>query len=233
MPLLFTDQQRQHYSGNIIQGTGYLVYRDIPWFCDSNQISTHKVLDLGCGPAGRSMAVLSEISHEVIGCDVSAEVLESARRKHPGLTHFLNQPERPYPHSPYNSIFAILSLFHLTSENEIAQEFSQCYNALASGGHLVIINGTKNVFTRNYATVVGQTAPEQDGDVGHVYLNNIDCEVTSYYWSVDKLTEIGKTVGLSYESCHYPLGSEKDGQGYIDEYEYPPYFYLALRKVNG
>ena len=69
--------------------------------------------------------------------------------------------------------------FHMSSKEEIKEELIKCYNSLQKLGNLVIINGTKNLYIRNYLTVesIGEP-PEMDGDIAKIKLLSIKVILT-------------------------------------------------------
>lgn len=230
--LKFNNEQTEKYKKSTIFGTGYLAFRDIEFFANKNKADLSSVLDLGCG-SGRSSKFLRKFCDEVKGCDIDERALENARKTNEGSRFFLNSNESFYLFGKYKTIFSILMFFHLSSENEIKSELLKCFNSLDEDGCLFIINGNKNLYSKNYTSIQGQgTPPNKDGDIAKIKLLNIDCEVEDYYWSPTFLIKIAQSVGFIHLETHMPLGDEKDPINYIDEIFHPPYYYIALRK-NG
>lgn len=76
----FNKEQIKKYSESQISGTGYLAFRDILQFCELHKVNTTKVLDLGCG-AGRSTKFLSDFCENVVGVDISNDMLKIAQKR--------------------------------------------------------------------------------------------------------------------------------------------------------
>src|ERR1700678_3323405 len=70
-------QKSSLYAKQDVTGTGYLVYRDIIDFIPSN-LKHHTILDIGCG-AGRSTRWLKQYGLNVIGADISDDMLKHAK----------------------------------------------------------------------------------------------------------------------------------------------------------
>ena len=230
--LKFNSEQTEKYKKSTITGTGYLAFRDIEFFAKKNKADLKNVLDLGCG-SGRSTSFLKKFCDEVNGCDINEKALENAKKNNPSSRFFLNNNENFYQFSIYKSIFSILMFFHLSSEKEIKLELLKCFNSLDEDGFLFIINGNKNLYTKNYASVQGQgKVPNKDGDLTKIKLLNIDCEVEDYYWSADFIIKVAQSIGFIHMDIHMPLGVAQDPVDYKDEAVHPPYYYIALKK-NG
>jgi len=119
----------------------------------------------------------------------------------------------------------------MSSKEEIKIELMKCFNSLKNYGNLVIINGTKNLYFRNYLTVKCiSNPPENDGDLAKIKLLNINCEIKDYYWSEICIKDIAEEIGFEHLETYLPLGDKEDHINYIDEITYPPYYYIALRK---
>ncbi len=231
--LKFSEDQIRKYSQSGIEGTGFLAFRDIEKFAISNKTNLSYVLDLGCG-SGRSTDFINLFCENVNGCDIDENALNNAikNRKNKNIVYFKNTYEsRSYQYGKYSSIFSILMFFHMASKEEIRKELIRCYNSLNNFGNLIIINGTKNLYYRDYLTLktIG-TPPNFDGDLVKIKLLNIDCEVEDYYWSDTCIIEIAKEIGFDHLETYFPLGHKNDKINYLDEMVYPPYYYIGLRK---
>lgn len=231
--LKFNEDQIRKYKQSVIGGTGFLAFRDIEKLAKKYNTDLSYVLDLGCG-SGRSTNYLGDFCKKVNGCDIDLNAIDNARKnsgkKKSVYFENIREQER-YQYSKYTSIFSILMFFHMSSKEEIKVELIKCYNSLENFGNLVIINGTKNLYVRNYLTVKGiGEPPKTDGDLVKIKLLNIDCEIEDYYWSEVCIKEIAEEVGFEHLETYLPLGDKKDQINYIDEINHPPYYYIALEK---
>ncbi len=227
----FDTTQIKKYSGAEISGTGYLAFRDLQKFSQIHNIKTDHVLDLGCG-CGRSTGFLKNFCSDVTGIDISIDALNIAKKNHPGSNFYINdKTQQNHGDMQFDTIFSILMIFHLVSIDEIYHEFSKVFNSLKNDGHFIIVNGGKNLYCKNYATVSGVgDVPNKSGDLAKIKLASIDCIITDVFWSEFDLINIAEKVGFTFVGSHYPIGSKEDMQGFKDELQYPPYYYLAFRK---
>lgn len=233
--LKFNEEQTEKYSQNYIGDTGFLAFRDIELFSNRNKVDLSYVLDLGCG-SGRSTNYLGKFCDKINGCDIDLNALKNAEKNKSKKSsqYFENKSNTSkYPYSKYKTIFSILMFFHISSKEEMKNELRKCYNSLDIYGSLIIINGTNNLYFRNYTSVKGVgKPPKNEGDIAKIKLINIDCEVSDFYWSENFIAQIAKEIGFNHLETYMPLGNTKDEikYSYKDEVHYPPYYYIALRK---
>lgn len=229
--IMFNSEQQIKYSKSKIAGTGYLAFRDTKKLIELYEIDMEKVLDFGCG-FGRSTSYLSEISSTVIGMDICTNAIKQAKEKMPKCQFYVGSSrDNSYRYAPYTAIFSFLVIFHFENIASIKEELKRSFNSLNQGGHLFIVSGTKNLFFRNYITVkCNGPIPVNDGDKTTVKLSHIDCTVEDFYWSDDCIKSIAQDTGFICCGIHYPVGRAADSQDYHDEFIYPPYYVLILRK---
>jgi len=230
--LEFDEEQKNKYAESKIFGTGYLAYRDLQKFSLFHEVNFSKALDLGCG-AGRSTHFLSNFCKNVSGIDISKDMLKIASTSLKEHSFYINNHDDiRYPSSPYTVIFSILMFFHFSNDEIIKKELKKCFNSLIQFGNLILINGTRNLYTKDYASVkvIGKP-PKHNGDICQVKLKTIDCEIKDYFWSEKLIINSAKKCGFTFIGSHYPLGKSADCQDYKDEYKFPPYYYLAFKKI--
>ena len=114
------------------------------------------VLDLGCG-TGKMTRLLAKAGYDMIGADISGEMLGIARqKKSPGSADilYLNQDMRKL--ELYGTVRAVISvcdsLNYITEENALLRVFSRVDNYLDPGGIFIlpflsvkVTAGTKNM----------------------------------------------------------------------------------------
>ena len=97
------------------------------------------VLDLACGTGSMSL-LLAQRGYQVIGADISEEMLTEAAGKAAKLTknppYFICQPmQRLRLPEPVDAVLCLLdSLNYLTEPEDCRQTFSRVYRALKDGG---------------------------------------------------------------------------------------------------
>lgn len=159
--------------------------------------------------------------------------MEIAATRCPNVRFFINHHKDHYQYGLYTAIFSVLVFFHFETDTEIKNELTKISNSLVKRGICCIVNGTNHLFRKNYLTIrlKGQP-PQKDGDKTRVEITTTGVVIDDYYWSEKRIISIAEVCGLQLMGIHYPLGifGEQE-EHYMDEMYYPPYFYLALRKL--
>lgn len=135
-------------------------------------------LDVGCGP-GHLTALLAADGREVLGVDVSAEMISSARTRWQAPTFRRADAEAlPVPTASRGAVLAWYSLIHLPPERLPAAlaEFSR---VLAPGGSLLL------GFFR--------------GEAGERFEHAV---TPAWYWSPEMLVELLAEAGFAVEERH-------------------------------
>ncbi|MFL5827111.1 MAG: glycosyltransferase [Thermoleophilaceae bacterium] len=93
-----------------------------------------RVLDVGCGP-GRALVPLAA-HHEMTGCDVSAEMLEEARRRSPSDVRLVRADARelPFGDDSFDAVIALDLLAHLP---DLRAGVSELARVVRSGGPVI------------------------------------------------------------------------------------------------
>lgn len=137
------------------------------------------LLDAGCGP-GHWTAFLARGGREVCGVDLSAEFIETARRRHPDISFDVGSfRELPLASGSVGGILAWYSLIHTPPDGlpEILDEFAR---VLAPGGSLLL-----GFF---------------DGEPRELFEHAI---APAYFWSAESLGALLQDAGFDMVSREY------------------------------
>jgi SAM-dependent methyltransferase len=80
------------YSRLEFPGTYFLAFRDLPSLCERH-VTGRRAVDFGCG-TGRSTRLLRGLGFEVVGVDISADMIRKARELDPSSDYRLVEPAR-------------------------------------------------------------------------------------------------------------------------------------------
>ncbi len=135
-------------------------YKEISEIIDSKikkyGVENNIVLDLACG-TGTLTKYLSDKGYEMIGADMSADMLQIAQEKNPDVL-FLNQPMEDF--ELYGTVGAIVcsldSINYLLDDESLYETFRLCNNYLEPDGLLIFDINTeykfKNILADNIFT---------------------------------------------------------------------------------
>ena len=97
------------------------------------------ILDAGCG-AGRLLAPLRALGHDVDGCDASSDMIDRCRRRAPDATLWVSRLHELEPPRRYATII-VCGVFGIgTSREEDEEAVRRLHDALLPGGTLVLDN---------------------------------------------------------------------------------------------
>jgi uncharacterized protein len=97
------------------------------------------VIEVGTGP-GHVAAFLADAGADVTGLDLTPEMVDEARRRHPAVTYEvgdLRQLLRPATHDGWGAVLARYSLIHLAA-SELPDAIASLVRPLRASGWLVL-----------------------------------------------------------------------------------------------
>ena len=170
------------------------------------QITDGLILDLGCG-TGKMTRLLAQAGYDMIGVDISEEMLGIARMQEAedsGIL-YLNQDMREF--ELYGTVRAVVSVCdsmnYITSEEELLTVFSLVNNYLDPGGIFIFDLNT----LYKYREVLGETTICENRTEGSFIWDN-------YYDEEEQMNEYDLTLFIreedgryrKYEETHYQRG---------------------------
>ncbi len=155
------------------------------------------VLDLGCG-TGSLTCLLADCGYDMIGVDISEEMLEAAREKRPDILYLL-QDMREF--ELYGTVRAVVSICdsmnYITEYEELVQVFRLVNNYLDPGG--VFIFDLNTIY--KYQEVLGQRTIAENRREGSFVWEN-------YYDEEERVNEYDLTLFIREEDGRYSRHEE-------------------------
>ena len=156
------------------------------------------VLDLACG-TGSLTAILSKQGYDMIGVDMSEEMLAIARQKDPG-TLFLQQDMREF--ELYGTVDAIIcacdAINYLTEEGDLERVFKLVANYLNPGGIFVFDINTEYKFKEILAD---NTFAAVSDDAAYIWENFYDASGKINEYAITCFANDGETY-RRFEELH-------------------------------
>lgn len=166
------------------------------------------VLDLGCG-TGKMTRILAKAGYDMIGVDLSEEMLGIAREQETGAQEilYLNQDMREF--ELYGTVKAVVSICdsmnYITEEEDLLQVFLLVNNYLDPGGIFVFDMNT----LYKYREVLGETTICENREEGSFIWDN-------YFDEEEQINEYDLTLFIKeedgrfrkYEETHFQRGYE-------------------------
>jgi SAM-dependent methyltransferase len=111
-------------------------------------LSPHaRLLDVGCGHGRPVAAALVERGYEVVGIDPSLAMIQRAQQNVPKATFHAITAAEVDEQEAYDGICTFFSLLHM-DPIELYISLHRLQQALKPGGHLLIVSGLPDLFTR-------------------------------------------------------------------------------------
>jgi len=93
--------------------------------------------DVGCGP-GHISRFLAERHHDVMGLDVSTEMVTVARRRNPAMRfHVASMLSLPMPDEAWNGAISLYSIIHFNAAERL-RAFAELFRTLRPSGRLLV-----------------------------------------------------------------------------------------------
>lgn len=188
--------------------------RDIDYaaICDFIETVLHKagahpetVLDLACG-TGTMSVLLAKRGYQVLGADISEEMLTVAAQKAAELTenapYFIRQPmQRLRLPQPVDAAVCLLdSLNYVTDPADCRRTFSRVFASLRPGGVFVFDINTPN----KLRALDGQVFLDENEESYCVWRTEFDGAENCCYYGIDLFQKCGELWRRSFEQhCEY------------------------------
>jgi SAM-dependent methyltransferase len=234
---VYEDQQRaDSYAKLEFPGTYYLAYRDLPAII-AKYTKGQTAIDFGCG-TGRSTRFVKKLGFDVVGVDISADMIAKAREL---------DPEGDYRLMPDNSLSVLngkiydlaLSVFTFdnipTGEQKISL-FSELRDALGENGIIVSLVSSPDIYTHEWASFTTKEFPEnryaKSGDKVKIIITDVEDRrpVEDIIWADDAYRDVYKKSGLKLLETIKPLAKESEPFAWINETKIAPWTIYVLSK---
>ena len=174
-------------------------------------------MDLACG-TGSVTKILAEKGYDVIGVDLSEEMLTEAFQKVQDMENpprFVCQPlqELYLPRGVELAVCALDSLDYITNPDDCAEAIRRTYKALNPGGIFIFDVNTPE----KLRAMDGQVFLDEDDDVYCVWRGEFDEQTNICTYWMDLFQREGEVWNRSYEEhCEYAY-SEAQLRGFLKE----------------
>jgi len=216
-------------------GTYHLIFRDLPGIL-KDHVRGRRAVDFGCG-TGRTARFLAGLGYRTVGLDISPEMVSIARDRDPDGDY------RVIEDGEFSSLLQfgndlVLSAFtfdNIPGHQRKVKLFSGLRRLLHSGGRLVNIVSTPEIYTHEWATFSTVAYPEnaaaQCGDVVRIITTDYSDNrpVDDILWPEEAYRAVYREAGLEIVTTLRPLGREDEGIPWVSETEVAPWAIYVLK----
>jgi trans-aconitate methyltransferase len=227
------DARADSYATLQFPGTYSLAFRDLPWLIEKHA-SGKTAVDFGCG-AGRSTRFLRGLGFEVVGLDISAEMVARARELDPQGDYRIAEGS-DLAGLAAESADLVLSAFTFDNvpHSEKPALFGALRRLLRPSGRIVNLVSTPEIYTHEWTSFTTQDFPSNRsakcGD--SVFTVMLDVEdrrpVTDVFCPHEDYLALYREAGLRVVDSHKPLGNEDDPIAWVNETRVAPWIVYVL-----
>jgi len=216
--------------------TYYLAYRDLPAIL-AEYVTGTTALDFGCG-TGRSTRFLQKLGFNVIGVDISEDMLQIARTSDPAGDYRFVAGDN-FDALKAGSFDLVLSAFTFDNIPGAlkARIFSDLGKLLTSNGTIVSIVSSPEIYTHEWASFTTKDFPgnaeAHSGDFVHIVVTDHQDRrpVEDILWTDESYRALYRETGLHATQVFRPLAAGDEPYSWVNETQIPPWVIYVLRRA--
>ncbi len=220
------------------KNTYHLAYRDLPEILRQH-VRGNKAVDFGCG-AGRSTRFLRQLGFEVIGVDISDDMLRKACELDPGADYRLVPGDdlSSLQQGAFDVVLAMFTFDNIAGRETKIRIFRDLADLLKPEGKIVHVVSRPEIYTHEWASFSTKDFPEnrnaQCGDtVRIIVLDHADRRpVEDILWTPESYSEVFQASGLKTIAKYEPLVRGDESYAWISEREIAPWAVYVLAQTG-
>jgi len=219
--------------------TYYLAYRDLPKII-SKHITGKNAVDFGCG-TGRSTRFLKQLGFNVIGIDISEDMLQAAKKldKNGDYQIVSNGKYSHIGKEKFDLVQSIFTFDNIPGWDNRTLILKGLRDLLKPGGKMICLDSTPELYTNEWASFSTKDFPDnwsaKTGDVVQDIMLDVDDRrpVDDIFWTLTDYHKMFKLSGLSVGAIYKPLGNKDEPFNWISETHIAPWMIFVLSKDTG
>ena len=228
----------ESYSKLEFPNTYYLAYRDLPDIISKHVTGNHAI-DFGCG-TGRSSRFLKQLGFDVIGIDISKDMLEIARNLDLSGDYQLVLNGK-YDHLGLNQFDLVQSIFtfdNIPGWSNRTNILKELRDLMKPTGKMICLDSTPELYVNEWASFTTKKFPEnwtaKTGDIVHDIMLDVEDRrpVKDIFWSMEDYNKLFNLAGLKIELTYKPLGYNNEPFDWKSEKEIAPWMIFILNKCD-
>ncbi len=238
-PNVYEDAKRaEAYSKLEFPGTYYLAYRDLPKIISSHVTGT-KALDFGCG-TGRSTRFLQRLGFNVIGVDISDDMLMNARKLDPKGEYYLigDGDFSQFRQKNFDLVLSAFTFDNIPTMQRKVKILKGVRDLLKSQGIMINLVSSPEIYTHEWASFSTKDFPEnkhaKSGDSVRIIQTDTEDKrpVIDIIWTPEYYNKTYKQAGLDIIESYKPLGKTSDTHKWVNETKIAPWTIYVLKRLD-
>lgn len=211
----------------------YLAYRDLPSLM-SKYVGGKVAVDFGSG-TGISTQFLAQQGFNVVGLEISEEMLYQAQQNFPNLTFtLLKDGTIPFPQQSVDLVFSSFVLFEIGEPSEMIAYLKEVARVLKKNGIFIAVTGNEELYKRDWFSLqvnYPQNRTLKSGDKAKLSLPEEGLEFIDFFWSLVDYDYFFKMAGLNIIERHFPLAKPDEPYMWRDEINHAPYVIFVANRA--
>lgn len=212
-------------------GTGLLAYRDIPELINK-YVTGNKALDFGCG-TGYSTRLLKQLNFDVIGVDISMNMLLHALANKDGIPYaHITIGNINFPSSTFDLVLSCFVHMDMPSLSIMRDSQLEIARVLKQDGICIIVTTSENLPKENWESVRSINNSNLEVEkVYQTYIPHIDVTFNDYFYRNEDFIKIFSETGFEVLTTHFPIADFNES-GFELEKKLSPITIYVLKKLS-
>jgi ubiquinone/menaquinone biosynthesis C-methylase UbiE len=219
-------------------GTYYLAYRDLPEIIREH-VRGRKAIDFGCG-TGRSTRFLERLGFDVVGVDISEDMLKKARELDAEGDYRLNEDGdlSQFEDAAYDLVLSAFTFDNIPTMEKKVKNFKELGHLLKKEGRVVNLVSSPEIYTHEWASFSTKDFPTnqkaKSGDKVSIIQTDTEDKrpVEDVLWTDEYYQVTFRKAGLESIATYKPLAKEDEPYEWINETRIPPWVIYVLKKAG-
>jgi len=232
---VYEDEERASaYAELEFPGTYYLAFRDLPMLFEK-YASGLRALDFGCG-TGRSSRFLRDHGFEVVGVDISAAMLEQARKLDPNGDYRLVEENRlKRIDGPFDLILSTFTFDNVPTIHQRRSALIELRDLLSDDGSIINVVSSPEIYINEWASFSTKDFPEnwnaKSGERVKIVMLDVSDRrpVEDVVFSDDDYRRIYDDIGLFVCEVIQPTATGEEKIDWVSELEVAPWTIYVLK----
>ena len=216
--------------------TYHLAFRDLPQIFRTHVQGT-TALDFGCG-TGRSTRFIAQLGFEIVGVDISAEMIAQARAIDPPGDYRLipGDDMSALPRASFSLIQSAFTFDNIPGGETKVRLFRGLSELLRPDGILVNIVSAPEIYVNEWASFSTKAFPEnqnaRSGDPVKIITTDFEdrSPAIDILWPHESYLEVYGRSGLEVVETRKPLATGDEPYPWISEIRIAPWVIYVLRR---
>ncbi len=229
------EKYAENYAELEIAGSYYMAFKDIPFLLEKYANKDMKFLDYGCG-TGRSLRFIRSLGYsDIVGVDISNDMLEKAREiDNRGTYSLIENLKIPYQDNTFDVIFMSYVFLEVGEFDEIVKILKEFKRVLKDDGHIIFITSIVRNIKDEWISF-SYDFPENEKDLSYcqnlkLLIKDKNIILYDFNWLEEDYKKAIAEAGINVEEVHIPMGYDDEPYQWLSEKSVPYNYIFVLKR---